>query len=370
MIQKNLHEGVFLFLESLKKKDNNYFYNPMLVGLTKHGKSLNLGFSTYALKIFYIYGYWNELNENEKTKWINNLNSFQTSISNLPTNSYIDSALYNFYISPPNSKLLKNNLKRIFSKISSQNFITLENQLLNAVRAETKQSISTLHQVGYVNNKKYSNFAKSNSEINNFLESFNWEYPWSAGANFSSLCVFSKTQLDSDNYLRNRISLMNYIKLKANSETGGYYSNKTPSNNEIINGSMKVITGLDWLDEEIHYPKKLIDFCLSTKPNSNGCDIVDIIYVLFKCSELTNHRKKEIFEYFKNLSEIIFSHYFSKFGAFSYYKNKSQQYYNGIVISKGQKTPDLHGTLLLSWGLSMIEVFSEKNIDKWNIIKP
>ena len=38
-----------------------------------------------------------------------------------------------------------------------------------------------------------------------------------------------------------------------------------PSNSrQVINGAMKVITGLDWLGHEIHYPKKLIDYCLKT----------------------------------------------------------------------------------------------------------
>ena len=51
---------------------------------------------------------------------------------------------------------------------------------------------------------------------------------------------------------------------------------------EVINGAMKVITGLDWINHEIHYPEKLIDFCLNTKPQT-GCDLVDIVYVLYKC---------------------------------------------------------------------------------------
>ena len=55
---------------------------------------------------------------------------------------------------------------------------------------------------------------------------------------------------------------------------------------EIINGAMKVISGLDWLDARIHSPKKLIDFCLDNKPFLEGCDIVDYVYVLYKCSKI------------------------------------------------------------------------------------
>ena len=57
---------------------------------------------------------------------------------------------------------------------------------------------------------------------------------------------------------------------------------------------MKVISGLDWLDKEIHYPRELIDFCLSNSPILEGCDVVDFVYVLYKCAEQENYRKKEI----------------------------------------------------------------------------
>ena len=56
---------------------------------------------------------------------------------------------------------------------------------------------------------------------------------------------------------------------------------------------MKVITGLDWLEVKIHNPNKLIDFCLANKPEFEGCDLVDYIYVLYKCSSQTNYKKNK-----------------------------------------------------------------------------
>ena len=57
---------------------------------------------------------------------------------------------------------------------------------------------------------------------------------------------------------------------------------------------MKVISGLDWIEQEIHYPKRLIDFCLKNKPVLEGCDIVDYVYVLYKCSQQVDYKKQEI----------------------------------------------------------------------------
>ena len=50
-----------LFLESLQSTDNiNHFY-PATVGTTEVGSNLSLGFSCYALKTYYILGYWEAL---------------------------------------------------------------------------------------------------------------------------------------------------------------------------------------------------------------------------------------------------------------------------------------------------------------------
>ena len=44
---------------------------------------------------------------------------------------------------------------------------------------------------------------------------------------------------------------------------------------------MKVLSGLDWINVNIHKPDKLIDFCLSNEPVSEGCDIV-ITFMYFQ----------------------------------------------------------------------------------------
>ena len=63
---------------------------------------------------------------------------------------------------------------------------------------------------------------------------------------------------------------------------------------------MKIITGLDWLNFEILYPEKLIDFCLNNQPSHEGCNVVDTVYE--GCSKQTNYKRKEIQNY---LYEVI-----------------------------------------------------------------
>ena len=364
--QDNLHS----FIESLQKEDENFLYFPTNIGLTQDGKNLSLGFSTYVLKLFYMTGLWDDLSKPVRDKWIENINSYQKNHQNLPINSYIDQTLLNFYKKPPISKKIKNSIKKQLSFLSTVNYYSLDVQLLNAIRAETKQAISTIHQVGYKNTKPYLEFPKSESEIISFLESFDWSKPWDAGANFSSICVFSNTQLPANEYQNNKEVLYKFASKIVDKETGSYFIGKTPSETELINGAMKVITGMDWLNVPIHEPEKLIDYCLGVVPKNEGCDIVDLVYVLFKCSEQTNYKKNEIILYMIDIYKLIFDHYFKDYGGFSYYLNKSQMYYSGLIISEGKSTPDIHGTLLLCWAISMIDKISESNNLGWNIIKP
>ena len=79
---------------------------------------------------------------------------------------------------------------------------------------------------------------------------------------------------------------------------------------------MKVITGLDWLNLPIHEPDKLIDLCLSHDPMSEGCDLVDIIYVLYKCKLQTDYKSEEIKNYYRELLSVIEKHYHDETGGF------------------------------------------------------
>ena len=72
------------------------------------------------------------------------------------------------------------------------------------------------------------------------------------------------------------------------------------------------------------------------------------------CQKQTNYRKSEIVKYLNDLISIIYLHFFPNFYGFSYFLNKSQTHYYGVKISKGLNTPDIHGTTLLVWALSMI----------------
>ena len=263
---------------------------------------------------------------------------------------------------------IKNNLKLGVNKFLKLNKRTYKDLYIDSVRAETKQAISTLSEVGFVNKKKYLEFPSTEKDIIKYLDSLDWSKPWNAGAQYAAVSVFNATQLKKNIASNNFVILYKYLDKVLNAKTGLYHKNTEINLNEKINGTMKVITGLDWINKPIHKPEKIIDFCLNIKPDSEGCDIVDLVYVLYKSCKQSNYKVKDVQTYFEEIKKIISLHFYESEGGFSYSRNKSQTSYYGLKISKGFNTPDLHGTTLILWALTMI--YDLNGLNGYNILKP
>jgi hypothetical protein len=352
------------FLEKLKK-GNLYLYQPCLKGSTRLGKQLNLGYSTYAVKIFKMTKAWEDLSETQKNKWINKLFNYQSFNSDQFVNYFIDPYLYKQYTKIISSIKLKNYTKMILNSSLNKNYETLDTYFPKVINAENKQAISTLKEI----NQNLKIIPKLNEELLSnpklILNRLDWNTPWDAGAQFSSLSVYNNVfNLNLKN------ELTNFIESKLDNSTGSYFEGKATSSRQVINGAMKVLSGLDWLEHEIHLPEKLIDYCLANEPELEGCDIVDYIYVLYKCTLQTNYRKKEIIKAFEELAKYLLGFYRKEEKGFSYFKNKSQTHYYGLKTSKGLDEADIHGTLLCVWGIVMILEVIEKNEYGYEKIKP
>ena len=366
---KNLDEEILYFFDSVKKTNNNYQIYPVLKGGTKVGNKLELGYSCLALKSFFITGNWGKLDQVEKEDWKNFIQSFQATKNDFPKDSYIDEELLNGYNNFSIERDLKRVIKSTLNVFNRYKYETHQERLATALRAETKQALSTLHQVNFYNHKPYLEFPQSNEDLDNFLNSLNWNKPWSAGAQFAGLCLFTSL-LDEKEKKNKIIKDLEKFSDKLVNKDGTYYFGVQKDKREVINGVMKIVSGFDWIEKEIHYPEKIIDLCLATKPSHEGCDLVDIVYVLYMSCKETTYKRKETIDYLQSLLPIIELHYCKEYGGFSYYLNKSQQTYYGLNITKGLNTPDIHGTTLLLWALSMIFSVTESGNDNWQVLKP
>jgi hypothetical protein len=335
------------FLNSMKGKNNKGFYRYSYSGDILGEKfRWGLGNSVFALKIYYSICQ-NPDNLSDIEKYIQ---KFQHK-----NGEYFDPFVR--WISLP---------FRAYFAIKELDYNRFDHKFTR--RGETRQAISALKLFNFKPKYIFNDFPQTQTNIQDYIENLNWKSPWGAGAHFSALMFFlSVTDLPGKNELIE--FTINTIK-KYQRDDGCWYTGK-PSIQQKINGAMKVISGLKaaasmagYNNGKVEFNKvnALIDTALLASNEEHACDNFNLVYVLRYANELakSNYKYNEIEDFMQKRLDIYKQFYFQEFGAFSFYKNKANSNYYGAIISKGRNEPDIHGTVMFIWGLSVIASF-------WNI---
>ncbi len=367
------------FIDSLSQPSAVGRFIPCVKGVTRIGREASLGFSCLALKLYYILGLWDKVEHHQKENWVTTIKDFQQPKvvlgEHVLENAFIDPALihsaYNYFNYPQqliyHGSILIKDLKSLVSSKYSRNNLT---NPIHVINAETKQAIATLMEIGATPEIPFLSFPQSREKLMEELTKLNWREPWAAGGQAAGFAVFTATQ-PLDSLLRNKLieTFNTFFDSIVDSNSGTYFQNGMPGYGQAVNGAMKVLTALDWLQIPIHYPLQLIDTCLSQFPSPEGCHLVDTVYVLYRCQLSTDYRKTDVVAYLRTVMNMIKSHYNTD-GGFSYFMNRSQTNYYNIRISRGFPESDLHGTLLLTWAIAMILEIMEDNRLGWRVLKP
>ncbi|MBF0420136.1 MAG: hypothetical protein HQL78_08225 [Magnetococcales bacterium] len=334
-------------------------FKPCIKGACGAGTKAALGFSCFAHKIYYSLGLWPRLPPRDQQEWLTFIQSFQDAHGN-PPNAFIDTALIE-EIPPPPPLGVQLTLARMLSGVKAPR------PREDAIRAETKQAIATLAQVGAKPWRPFLNFPRTPWTLRRTLKGLNWQSPWSAGAQTAGLAVLLQTQAPDSILVKTIGSFLDSV---VDPVSGTYYrGNKAPERGQMINGAMKVLNALDWLEWAIHYPQRLIDTTLSQGPPPAGCHVVDWIYVVHRCGMATDHRRREIQEQCLHIIDLIQTHQ-NRDRGFSYQPHQAQTSYYGATISQGLHEGDIHGTCLLVWALTMIADIMEWELPGWRVIRP
>lgn len=361
-------------------------YSPCIDGVTPLGRKLGLGFSCFSLRSFYMLGWWDKLQYSERQAWISYINSFSTvetrvGMNNptpgISTSGYVDEPLIRYISGRLPQAWLCDPRKQVQRKIDDfrDYLIKRPRYAQRVILAETKQAISTLSDVGQQTGSPYDGIPFVQSSLRQLLQSFDWSRPWEAGGQAAAYAVLLTTEgprlVGGEKVRQLRETCIAFLTSLADRKTGGYYLGKFPSHQNLINGSMKVLSALDWLECPIHYPDRLIDTTLSKTPQSEGCDLVDAIYVLYRCCQQSSYRRRDVINFALELAKRIELHRRAD-GGFSYYEQKAQNVYYGAPISRGLHESDIHGSFLLVWALSMIFRICDYSPSgrQWNIIRP
>ena len=250
--------------------------------------------------------------------------------------------------------------RRFVASIKKKNYVNLFSKLTKV--AETRQAFSSLILLGSKPKLPYLNIPYTFKGVEKYLNMFNWSKPWGAGSHFSHLLFFynaNKTLFNIHHDLADKLIdyAIDYVNKMQSKEDGAWYKGNNVTLQQKINGAMKVITGLKVVNKvNFRFPEKLINLALGASNNAHACDNFNIVYVLKYANELTesNYRYKEIKDFCLNRLEIYKNYYYPEFGGFSFLPKKANVYYYEAKITKGLNEPDIHGTCLFLWGISII----------------
>jgi hypothetical protein len=350
---ESIKPGIANFLDNMSEKNYSFFKYTYSGDLLDSASKWGLGNSIFATKLLYICGFIDNLNDRKK------LNIYESIIKFSDINGYI----HDKYISK------ESNLVKILKCINLYKN-QLNDGIENIMRAETRQSYVALYLLKKKPIKIFKGIPSSYKDIDNYLNSFDWVTPWHAGSHFSHLLFFLK--LNSyffDFKIQSNHDLINYatkwISRIQSKEDGCWYSGRNISLKEKINGAMKVLTGFHAAGiYDIPYSDKLIDTALSGINDDEACSNFNIAYVLY-CTNLTNpnYRRNDIEKFLFNRIKIYKEYYHPEFGGFSFYKKKSNTNYYGKIIARSQPEPDMHGTVMFTLGLAIINSVLKLGLD-------
>jgi hypothetical protein len=353
-----------------------------LRGATPLGRRVALGFSCLALKLYSMLGLWGSLDANRREGWIQFVRGFQldndADVHPVFRGAFVDPAVVydaRTYGRYPRQLLYDaySGLRRPREFLRDRVMARRPTLRERVVAAETKQALASLRQVGCEAREPYRGFPLDADRLWVELEQLDWSRPWQAGGQAAAMAMFVAVEaprvLDPALARELASACIGWFDEIVDAETGAYFSGSVPDHAQLVNGAMKVLTALDWLDVPIHYPRRLIDTCLRQVPGPDACHLVDATYVLYRSAKQTPHRRVEVRAYCRLLLDRIRRHY-NPDGGFSYGVGRSQTGYYGVQITRGLAESDLHGTVLLAWALAMIAELLELDRPAWRVIKP
>jgi hypothetical protein len=312
-----------LFLDRLKGDSIPGFFHYSLSG-DLYGENVNwgLGNTVFAAKIYYTLGQVQTLSGSDVENMVGFIKRFQRS----------DGSIYDPLVNR------KAALINVLSAIKNLNFSNWRPTL------------------------PYLKLPQRCDDIDRYLSRLDWSKPYHAGSHASHLLFFLQINREMGTYPEANNDdpveyTINWLGRLQSSEDGGWHRGRGIPVRQRINGAMKVVTGLVAVGRpDFAYPEKLLDLCLSGIQYEQACDILDAIYVVHYANKLTagQYRYSDIEQFCYNWLTTCHEHYFPEVGGLSFYKQEANRYYYGAKITQGKKEPDIHGTVLLLWGVALV----------------
>lgn len=225
---------------------------------------------------------------------------------------------------------------------------------------QTRQSFAALAALGLAPERPFAEIPSDARQTQNFVTALNWERPWGAASHISHLVFFltwhQRWFPDRAGGGVSAADVLADVEARYRQSDGSWHApgaQVSPSNK--VNGAMKMVSALDAVGQaQLSNPEGLIDLCLSVANNGHACNHFNVIFVLHRCIQLTEHRRAEVEQYLLTRLSLYRQHYWPWSGGFSFFPARANDRYYGARVSRGMPEPDIHGTVLMVWGIVLI----------------
>ncbi len=336
----HIHPQTISLLEQLSLGNGAYRYS-LSGDLFPSRRKANIAGSIFALKLYALLG---ETNPPKIQPIIDRILTFQK----------MDGTFRDPFVAR------KRFVRHLVSSLTHGDFHNLGSR--GYIRAETRQAYSSLLLFDVIPKHIITDVPTVPADIRRFLSRLDWSHPWGAGSHFSHLMFFltllrRAKHLDEISFQKAREAATTFIS-SLQQEDGAWYTGN-PSHRQKVNGAMKVISGLMVDPLPFDHPDRLIDLCLSQHADNtdDACDQINQIHVLRYSVRMLTHtyREDDIKAFCLNTLEQWRAYYHPTSGGFSFYKNRAAIRYYGARVNRGLNEPDIHGTVLFLWGLSLLK---------------
>ena len=352
----NVRDKIPFFLGSIRGKSNRGFFNYTLSGDLRKTEDWGVFNSVCAARILFILNKLSEKDQDQISKFIL---SFEHNDGTIVDPFFLER--YRFC--------------QLRSVLTSLDINMYSSSKATAIRALTRSAYAGLHCLNNSPTKYYDAIPQNKNEIEQYINRLNWSEPWGAGSHFSALILFLVFQKSSTNQSnqQNTQDLINYAFSITNTfrnEDGswGDHPEKMP-NTQKINGCMKMLLAYQWANKKPENVNSMIDLCFACEVGGDGCNNLDNILVLYECSKHTQYKHNEIVSFCLNRFDLYKKHWWQKEGGFSFFERKSINHLYGAKIAHQKPEPDIHGTWLHLYGLSMMAHICGMN-DEFNFQIP
>lgn len=324
-----------LFLDSMRHAKRSDLYRFSFSGDLQ--EEPGLASSVFVAKIRYMTGL---LDNKEVDSLSKHILSFQRA----------DGAIADLWVEK-NSRLGRLKMAALSRSLNNLNNV-------ETVRAETRQAFAALHCLSAKPSRPFLDIPSNKYDIEKYVLDLNWSRPWSAGSHISHLVFFLHHHAlwfeKHDHWAATDI--LSFVESKFRQHDGAWYAkNAQISATEKVNGAMKMITAFDAVEVDmIANPEGLIDLCLGVLNDGHACNHFNVICVLHRCLKLTDYRASEIRGYCLKRLRLYRDLYWPWQGGFSFYASGANDSYYNARISTGMAEPDVHGTVLILWGIVLI----------------